>query len=209
MNITKRSEYALRTLIRLGAAQKQGCAAVPTTSLAMTENLPFSFLTVILHELRRAGFVEHARGKPRGTRIARPMHSIRIGDVVRTMDGDQAPTDCTSELNYTRCSCPREEICGVRMLMIDVHQAILSTLDRYSLQQLVDVVAIMQNQPGQPSQKQESLNSSKTSHADPVDGLLSALLKFNISSGGAADSGSQGEMRCPPRIDTMHISHDK
>lgn len=173
MKITKKGEYALRALIHLGTAHQQGCAAVSAASLALMENLPFKFLKVILFELRHAGFIEQVHGKQKGARLAKPMDAIWIGDVVRSMDGDTAPTECTSDLNYTRCSCPHEDLCGVRMLMIDVHQAILSILDRYSLQQLVDLVANRQRQAG--------LKASAPSQATPAEGFLSDLLSGGIA----------------------------
>jgi hypothetical protein len=40
---------------------------------------------------------------------------------------------------YERCTCPDEEHCGLRMLMLDVRNAIANILDRYSLAQVVEV----------------------------------------------------------------------
>lgn len=60
--------------------------------LAEQERLPFKFLEAILFELRGAGYVESLRGKHGGTKLAKPMKSIRMGDVVRLIDGKLAPS---------------------------------------------------------------------------------------------------------------------
>jgi len=53
MKLTKRGEYALRTLIRLGIAERRGLEVVSVTTLAESEKLPYKFLENILAELRR------------------------------------------------------------------------------------------------------------------------------------------------------------
>jgi DNA-binding IscR family transcriptional regulator len=40
---------------------------------------------------------------------------------------------------YEKCSCPDEDHCGLRMLMLDVRNAIADILDNYSLAQVVEV----------------------------------------------------------------------
>jgi hypothetical protein len=40
---------------------------------------------------------------------------------------------------YQRCSCPDEAHCGLRMLMLDVRNAITNIVDRYTLANVVEV----------------------------------------------------------------------
>ena len=40
---------------------------------------------------------------------------------------------------YERCSCPDEAHCGLRLIMMDVRNAISNVLDRYTLAQLAEV----------------------------------------------------------------------
>src|SRR5688500_7871766 len=120
MNLTKRGEYALRTLIRVGVAHSLGREVVSISELAEAERLPLKFVEQILQQLRGAGYIETRRGKSGGYLIAKPLDQIRMGDVVRLIDGRLAPIACASETSYERCTCPDEEHCGLRMLMIDV-----------------------------------------------------------------------------------------
>ena len=178
MKLTKRGEYALRTLIRLGIAERLDQGVISVSALADQEHLPFKFLEAILFELRTAGYVESLRGKHGGARLARPMKSIKMGEVVRLIDGKLAPIGCASETEYEKCSCPDEEHCGLRMLMIDVRNAIANILDRYTLEHVVEVTLRKQEQcHGVKKAAPRKKKAGVTRHADPADGFLAALLE--------------------------------
>ena len=183
MKLTKRGEYALRTLIRLGVAQKLDEGVLSVSTLAEGEHLPFKFLEAILFELRGAGYVESQRGKHGGTRLAKPMKKIKMGEIVRLIDGKLAPIGCASETAYEPCSCPDEEHCGLRMLMIDVRNAIANILDRYTLEDVVEVTLRKQQRDKKPTSRKKNTpplrkrTAAASRHADPADGFLAALLK--------------------------------
>jgi len=139
MKLSKKGEYALRALIDLGIAHEVGRELVQVTELSDKELIPGKFLEQIMQELKAAGIVSAQRGKYGGYQLARPASEITIGSVVRYIDGPLAPIGCVSHTAYEKCSCPDEEHCGLRMLMLDVRNAIAGILDRYSLADVVDV----------------------------------------------------------------------
>src|SRR3990172_9802998 len=139
MKLSKKGEYALRALIDRGIAAEVGRPLVQVTELAESEQLPVKFLEQIMQLLKDEGFVESERGKFGGYRLARPSTRIPIGQVVRLIDGPLAPINCVSQTAYEKCSCPDEAHCGLRMLMLDVRNAIANILDRYSLADVVEV----------------------------------------------------------------------
>lgn len=139
MRLSKRGEYALRALIDLGIAEAQGRELVQLSELAEKENLPGKFLEQIFIQLREAGLIDAKRGKGGGYFLAKTAGEIRIGDVVRMIDGPLAPIHCASQTAYERCTCPDEEHCGLRILMLDVRNAIANILDRYTLADVVQV----------------------------------------------------------------------
>ena len=139
MRISKRGEYALRALIDLGVAQEMGRPLLQIGELARQENLPVKFLEAILVQLKELGYLESKRGKRGGYTLAKPMDRIRIGDVVRKLEGPLAPIACVSQNFYERCSCPDEAHCGLRMLMLDVRNAIADILDRHTLAEVVEI----------------------------------------------------------------------
>ncbi len=139
MRMTKRGEYALRALIDLGIAQEAGRSVIQIAELARRERIPIKFLEAILVELKEAGYLDSKRGQQGGYWLKMPMDKIKIGDLVRRIEGPLAPIACVSQNFYERCSCPDEEHCGLRMLMLDVRNAIAEILDRYTLAQVVEV----------------------------------------------------------------------
>src|SRR5471030_3144378 len=139
MKLSKKGEYALRSLINLGIAAEVGRSLVQVAELADQEQLPVKFLEQIMQALKEARLVESERGKFGGYRLARPAKKITIGEVVRLIDGPLAPIRCVSQTAYEKCTCPDEAHCGLRMLMLDVRNAIANILDRYTLADVVDV----------------------------------------------------------------------
>ena len=139
MKLSKRGEYALRALIDLGVARELGRPLLALSELSRKEQIPANFLEQILFQLRAAGYVAGTRGKRGGYSLARPPESVRFGEIIRLIDGPLAPIRCVSQMAYAPCTCPDETHCGLRMLMLDVRNAISRILDKYTL---ADVVAI-------------------------------------------------------------------
>ena len=139
MKLSKRGEYALRALIDLGISQELGRPLLQISELVEKEKLPEKFLVQILVQLREAGLIESKRGKHGGYSLAQPMDGINFGAVIRLIDGPLAPIACCSQTAYARCTCPDEDHCGLRMLMLDVRNAIANVLDRYTLADIVEV----------------------------------------------------------------------
>ena len=139
MKLSKRGEYALRALIDLGIASEFGWPKLQITELATKEKLPIKFLEQIFAQLKSAGYVKSRRGKFGGYSLARPMKRIKFGAVIRLIDGPLAPIRCVSQTSYARCSCPDEIHCGLRMLMLDVRNAISTVLDLFTLADIVEI----------------------------------------------------------------------
>ena len=139
MKISKRGEYGLRAMIDLGIAHELGRDLVQLNELALNEKIPVKFLEQILLALKQGGFLDSVRGKYGGYRLARPAKDIFTGQIVRFLDGPIAPISCVSQTAYERCSCPDEAHCGLRMLMLDVRNAIANVVDRYTLANVVEV----------------------------------------------------------------------
>ncbi len=179
MHLSKKAEYALRATIHLGMAAEVGRPTVSGAELAEANRLPLKFVERILQELREAGFVETQRGKFGGYSLAKPASEIGIGQLVRLMDGRLAPICCASENAYQPCTCPDEDHCGLRMIMIDVRNAIAAIMDRYTVAQVVEVTLRKMRRDGvvPPFATAESFAHAGTTKrkADPADGFLAGL----------------------------------
>lgn len=126
-------------MIDFGIAQDLGRPMLQIRELAEKEKLPIKFLEQILMQLKLAGYLDTKRGKHGGYFLNMPMDTIRFGQVIRLIDGPLAPIACVSQTAYERCTCPDEAHCGLRMLMLDVRNAIADILDRYTLKNVVEI----------------------------------------------------------------------
>src|SRR5690606_19908010 len=113
--------------------------------------LPVKFLEQILYQLRKAGYIGTKRGVKGGYFLLRPMNEISFGDVVRLIDGPLAPINCVSVTQYERCTCPDEDHCGLRILILEVRNAIARILYNYPLAHIVEVTLRKMRRDGVPS----------------------------------------------------------
>ena len=134
--LTRKGKYGLKALVHLARMPAGQLAFV--SEIAAANNIPKKFLDAILGELRNAGFVQSRKGKDGGYRLARPAAEIRIGHVVRVLDGPLAPIPCASRTQYQPCEDCDVAKCEVRHLMLEVRQAVAKVLDSRSLAEMRD-----------------------------------------------------------------------
>jgi Rrf2 family protein len=130
--LTKKGKYGLKAMVHL-AGYPPGAPSL-VTDIATINDIPKKFLDTILGELRNAGFVNSKKGKGGGYTLARPAQDIRVGHIIRVLDGPLAPIQCASKTAYRRCDdCTDETTCGVRLLMLQAREAITQVLDNRTL----------------------------------------------------------------------------
>jgi Rrf2 family protein len=138
--LTKKAKYGLIALIHL--ARHQAGGPVLISDLAETEGIPKKFLELILLELKRHGILRSKKGKGGGYLLARPAELIRLGPVIRIMDGPLAPLPCVSETAYQPCQeCIDEATCGIRTIMKEVRDSTATILDNTTLAQVAGPAA--------------------------------------------------------------------
>ena len=132
MRLSKRGEYGLRAMLDL-ATWESHSGAVQIKDIAERGNIPAKFLEQILLTLKNAGLLNSKMGVGGGYYLARPADQINLGQIVRVLDGPLAPIHCVSQMAYEPCGCPDEETCGLRLVMLDVRNAIAGILDQTTL----------------------------------------------------------------------------
>src|SRR6202046_4085865 len=96
MKISQKGLYALQAMMMLARHHHQG--AIKIRDVAYEEALPEKFLELILLELKNARMVESVRGAKGGYRLRREPAEIRIGEIVRLIDGPLAPLGDADQL---------------------------------------------------------------------------------------------------------------
>ncbi len=132
MRLSKRGEYGLRAMIELASCEEED-GVMQIRELAERQQIPAKFLEQILLTLKNAGLLNSKMGVGGGYYLARPPQEITLGQIVRVLDGPLAPIRCVSQMAYEPCGCPDEETCGLRLVMLDVRNAIADILDHTTL----------------------------------------------------------------------------
>src|SRR5512139_314212 len=144
MRLSKRGEYGLRAMIDLAAALSDqngnGSTVVQIKDIAERQHIPAKFLEQILLTLKNAGMLHSRMGVGGGYYLARPADEITLGHIVRVLDGPLAPVRCVSQMAYEPCGCPDENTCGLRLIMLDVRNAIANILDGTTLADVTERV---------------------------------------------------------------------
>lgn len=134
--LSQKTKYGLKALCLL--ARESPSAPMLVADIADRERIPKKFLETILLDLKHGGIVQSKKGKGGGYMLGRPADRIRVGDVVRSLNGPLALIGCVSETAYRACEeCVDEPTCAVRLLMKDVRDATANILDRRTLAEVV------------------------------------------------------------------------
>jgi len=134
--LTNKGKYGLKAMLHL-ASLEPGTTAMGA-EIASANNIPKKFLDAILLELRNAGMLRSKKGPGGGYGLARTPQEIRVGHIIRTLDGPLAPIGCASRSAFIPCDdCEDADTCAVRITMSRVRDAMSEILDRMTLAEMV------------------------------------------------------------------------
>ena len=127
MRLLKSTDLALRVLMRLSTAPDEHISTgVLARELAVSRN----HLHKIVQYLTEAGLVRTIRGARGGVMLARPADKIRVGDVIRRHEQDQALVECFRPDGGACTLLPR---CRLRGMLAGAKDVFYKHLDRYTL----------------------------------------------------------------------------
>ena len=140
--LTAKGKYGLKAMVHL-AGVPEGRRTL-SEEIATAHSISKKFLDAILGDLRNAGFVHARKGRGGGYALSRPPADIRVGHILRVLDGPLAPIPCASRTAYRRCDdCRDEEACSVRLIMLEVRNAISAVLDEKTLAELATMPGLV------------------------------------------------------------------
>jgi Rrf2 family protein len=134
MSVSSKCYYALRAIYAL--AEHGGSEPLKIADIAERQQIPVRFLEVILAQLKGGGFVQSRRGADGGYLLARPAEDMRIGEVMRFVDGPIAPVDCVSQSRPKECEFHGE--CQFFGFWGRVRQAISDVVDKTTFADLIE-----------------------------------------------------------------------
>jgi len=139
LRVSTRGEYGVRLMVDLARHYAdRGGNARSLTEIGQAEGLELKvqYLEQLVKCLRENHLVESTRGAHGGYRLSRAPEHIRMGEVVRALEGPVAPMICATE-GEMGVICDRLDGCSTRYLWSQVRDAVVSTLDSITLADLV------------------------------------------------------------------------
>jgi FeS assembly SUF system regulator len=130
LRLSKLTDYGVVVLARMGEGEP-GLQSAP--GLSARTGLPEPTVAKVLKILSQAGLVEGSRGARGGYRLARPLGSIALTEVIVAFDGPIALTACVDGGSGL---CESEGLCPVRGRWDPVNQAIRTALENITVAEL-------------------------------------------------------------------------
>lgn len=114
MMITREADYAIRVVLFLAQAEKDGRDSVTSAVLSEEMEIPYRFLRKIMSRMAAADLIRSRRGKGGGLALARHASEISLADVIKAMD---LPGSCFN-------LCLEDPKCCNRVTFCPVHKAL-------------------------------------------------------------------------------------
>lgn len=134
MKISAQEEYGLRCLVQLATLTDGESLTLP--QIAEREGISQANAGKLMWLLNKAGFVQAIRGTKGGYSLARPAGEIHLNEVIKVLDEDVLSKHCES---YTGVldSCVHKGDCGIRPVIVGLHEIVENALSQITLAQLV------------------------------------------------------------------------
>lgn len=132
MRMTVRTNLAMRTL--MFCAVNPG-RVVRRQEVAVACNVSENHLAQVRHLLAQQKFLHTIRGRAGGLQLGRAPESITVGQVFRALEAPLPFVDCFDGGENT---CPLRAVCRLKCLLSEAVEAFYATLDRMTVQDLVE-----------------------------------------------------------------------
>lgn len=132
MKFSTRARYGLRAMLELALNYGKGPVSVKTIS--ENQEISEAYLEQLLALLGKAGLVKSVRGAQGGYLLAQEPAGIRVGDIIRALEGPIAPVDCVKRKDPLICT--RAEKCVSRIVWERIRDAVDEVLDSLTLEDL-------------------------------------------------------------------------
>ena len=139
MKISAHEEYGLRCLVQLAREEASG-GSLTLNQIAEREGLSAANAGKLMWILVKAGLVQSQRGANGGYTLARPASQIRLNEVIRVLDEDTVDRFCQTHTGVLD-TCIHTSDCGIRPVIVGLHEIVQSALSEITLAQLIGTEA--------------------------------------------------------------------
>lgn len=122
LKFSKKVEYGLMSILHMDTLSSD--ALTTTKEISELYNMPAELLGKVLQGLAKAGWVESVHGAKGGYRLARPLESITVGDVIEALDGPIHLVRCRDD----HAQCDQYALCNIRDPVMRIQHRLINYL---------------------------------------------------------------------------------
>ena len=134
MKLSTAGHHALRIMMDLALHSGEG--PVLRQTISERQQISTDYIAQLFRRLNRAGLIKSVMGPGGGYTLAHPAQDIRVGDVIRAIEGPVATSFCVEPSPAGHCM--RKETCTLHNLWLELSKIIDGFLNSYTLQDLCD-----------------------------------------------------------------------
>ncbi len=134
MKLSTKGRYGLRALIDL--ARYSEVEPVSISSISERQDISERYLEQLMAMLKRAGIIKSIRGAGGGYVLAKAQKDISVGDVLRALEGNLNPVECSGFIDGEGCEAAGG--CVTKYVWQRINESINRTVDEIKLEQLVN-----------------------------------------------------------------------
>ena len=133
MKLSTKGRYGLRAVLDLAVHADD--EAVALSQIAERQGISMNYLEQLIAKLKKAGIVISIRGAQGGYKLAAPAEDISVGAILRALEGNLDPVDC-SEVNKGN-TCSNSDSCVTKYVWKRISDSINEAVDNIKLSELV------------------------------------------------------------------------
>lgn len=135
MKISTKGRYGLRAVIDIAIHGEND--PVSLSDIAIRQDISISYLEQLIAKLKKAHIVTSVRGAKGGYSLAAPMNNISVGEILRALEGDLSPVNC-SEVTENGDPCKESEQCITKIVWRRISDSINNAVDNLMLSDLLE-----------------------------------------------------------------------
>lgn len=126
MQLTQFSDIGLRLLMYLAHEQREA-STITLAEVSSQFAIPRNHLAKVAGKLVKGAWVEAIRGRSGGLRLAKNPADIRLGQVLRLLEGHAEVIDCE------KLQCKLNKGCELKFALASAYEAFYQVLDQHTL----------------------------------------------------------------------------
>lgn len=134
LKLSTKGRYGLRALIDL--AQYSEEEPVSITNISDRQGISERYLEQLMSMMKKAGLVKSIRGAGGGYVLAKDLEEISVGDVLRALEGNLEPVECSGL--HPEDGCKAADSCVTKYVWQRINDSINQTVDEMKVAQLVE-----------------------------------------------------------------------